>query len=78
MTTIDEYVEIIEKIARENDLGLTDNVDNIARFRARTQMPMEKCPCEPNATDRGCIGKKCWDEIKKDGVCHCNLFRRAN
>ena len=76
--TIDEYVAIIEKIARENDLGLTDNVDNIARFRARTQMPMEKGPCAPQAEGRGCIGDKCWDEINKDGVCHCNLFRRAN
>lgn len=76
--TIDEYMNLIDKIAVENNLELTDNAFNIARFRARTQMPMGKCPCEPNATDRGCIGKKCWDEINKDGVCHCNLFRRAN
>lgn len=76
--TIDEYVAIIEKIARENDLGLTDNVQKIAKFRERTQMPMDKCPCDPKADDRGCIGEKCWDEINKDGVCHCNLFRRAN
>lgn len=76
--TIDEYMNLLDKIAVENNLELTDNAFNIARFRARTQMPMEKCPCEPNATNRGCIGEKCWDEINKDGVCHCNLFRRAN
>lgn len=76
--TIDEYMDLLDKIAFENNLELTENAFNIARFRARTQMPMEKCPCEPNATNRGCIGDKCWDEIKKDGVCHCNCFRRGN
>lgn len=76
--TIDEYMNLLDKIAVENNLELTENAFNIARFRARTQMPMEKCPCEPNSTDRGCIGKKCWDEINKDGVCHCQCFRRAN
>ena len=76
--TIDEYMDLLAKIAVENNLELTDNAFNIARFRARTQMPMEKCPCAPQAEGRGCIGEKCWDEIKKDGVCHCNLFRRAN
>ena len=76
--TIDEYKKIIEQIAKENDLGLTENADNIAKFRARTQLPMDKCPCDPKAEDRGCIGEKCWKEIKTSGVCHCNLFRRVN
>lgn len=76
--TIDEYVAIIEKIARENDLGLTDNVDNIARFRARTQMPMEKCPCSPNDPTRYCISEKCMEDIQKFSKCHCNCFRKVD
>ena len=74
---IDEYMDLLNKIAKENNLGLTENAFNIARFRARTQLPMDKCPCEQQATDRGCIGSKCWEEINRDGVCLCNVFRKV-
>ena len=73
---IDEYVAIIEKILKENNLEPTENTYNIARFRARTQLPMDKCPCEQQATDRGCIGSRCWEEIKKEGRCFCNCFKK--
>lgn len=73
---IDEYVAIIDRIVKENNLELTENSYNIAKFRARTQLPMDKCPCEQQATDRGCIGTKCWEEIKKDGRCLCNCFKK--
>lgn len=72
----DEYEIAMKKIAEENNLSLTDNAYKIARFRARTQLPMDKCPCEQSASDRGCIGPKCWEEIKRDGKCLCNCFRR--
>lgn len=74
--TQDEYERAMKKIAEENNLTLTDNAYNIARFRARTQLPMNKCPCEQLAPDRGCIGPKCWEDIKRDGTCLCNCFRR--
>lgn len=76
--TIDEYMDLLDKIAVENNLELTDNAFNIARFRARTQMPIDQCPCEPRAEGRGCIGEKCWHEIESDGVCHCQCFKRVN
>ena len=76
--TIDEYMDLLDKIAVENDLELTDNAFNIARFRARTQMPIDQCPCSPLESGRGCIGEKCWYEIKTDGVCHCQCFKRKN
>lgn len=76
--TIDEYMNLLDKIAVENNLELTDNAFNIARFRARTQLPMSQCPCEQQATNRGCIGPKCWEEINRDGKCLCNCFRKVN
>ena len=75
---LDEYMALLNKIAKDNNLELTENAFNIARFRARTQLPMDKCPCEQQATDRGCIGSKCWEEINRDGKCLCNCFRRVN
>lgn len=75
--TLDEYMVLLQKIAKENSLELTENAYNIARFRARTQLPMDKCPCEQQATDRGCIGSKCWEEINRDGVCLCSVFRKV-
>lgn len=76
--TLDEYMDLLNKIAKENNLELTENAFNIARFRARTQLPMDKCPCEQQATDRGCIGSKCWEEINRDSKCLCNCFRKVN
>lgn len=76
--TLDEYMVLLQKLAKENNLELTENAHNIARFRARTQLPMDKCPCEQQATDRGCIGSKCWEEINRDGKCLCNCFRKVN
>lgn len=75
---LDEYMILLQKIAQDNNLELTENAHNIARFRARTQLDMERCPCEQGATDRGCIGSKCWEEINRDNVCLCNCFRRVN
>ena len=76
MTNIEDYIAELERIARENNLELTENAYNIARFRARVGIPMDKCPCEQQATDRGCIGSKCWEEINQTGKCLCNCFRK--
>lgn len=76
--TIDEYMDLLAKIAVENNLELTDNAFNIARFRARTQMPMEKCPCSPNDPTRYCISEKCMEDIQKFSKCHCNCFRKVD
>lgn len=72
--TLDEYEQILERLAKENGLELTENAHNIARFRERTQLPMEECPCAVGAKGRGCIGPVCLEEIEKFGRCHCNCF----
>lgn len=74
--TQDEYEIAMRNIAKENNLELTENAYKIARFRARTQLPMDRCPCEQGAKDRGCIGPKCWEEINRDGICLCQCFKR--
>lgn len=75
MNVDDIYTEM-KLIAEENDVELTDNAVNIARFRARATIPLDKCPCSPLDKERGCISKKCLDEIKTIGTCHCQCYRR--
>ena len=74
---LDEYENLMRKIAKENGLELTENAYKIARFRERTQLPMDKCPCAPNQSGRGCIGPVCMEEIEKFGQCHCCCFRKG-
>jgi hypothetical protein len=76
--TLDEYEQILERLAKENGLELTENAHNIARFRERTQLSMSKCPCSQNDPERFCISEKCMDDIISVGTCHCRCFRKGN
>ena len=73
---VDEYMVLLNNIANKNNLDLTENAYNIARFRAMADIDITICPCEKTAPDRGCIGSKCWEEINRDGKCLCNCFKR--
>lgn len=74
--TLDEYENIIRKMAKEYGVELTENAHNIARFRERTQLPMSKCPCSQNDEDRYCISEKCMADIMSTGVCGCRCFKK--
>ena len=74
--TLDEYESEMKKLAKENNLELTENAHNIARFRERTQLPMSKCPCSQNDPERYCISEKCMDDIISTNRCHCQCFQR--
>jgi hypothetical protein len=74
--TLDEYEAEMKKLAKENNLELTENAHNIARFRERTQLPMSKCPCSQNDPERYCISEKCMDDIISTNRCHCQCFQR--
>lgn len=74
--TLDEYENEMKKLAKENNLELTENAHNIARFRERTQLPMSKCPCSQNDPERYCISEKCMDDIVATGTCHCQCYMR--
>lgn len=74
MNQDDIYLEL-KRLAKENNVELTDNAVNIARFRARTGIPLDKCPCSPLDKDRGCISKKCLNEINQFQTCNCRCFK---
>ena len=74
--TLDEYENIIRKMAKEYGVELTENAHNIARFRAMANITMDKCPCSQNDPERYCISKKCMDDIMTTGKCHCQCFKK--
>lgn len=72
--TEEEIVKNIEKLAEENGYDLNTNVKSIARIKAR-QEDWKTCPCDPNS-DRGCISAHCKEDIERDGICHCHLYKK--
>lgn len=66
----------MKKLADQHNVELTDNAENIARFRARSGLPLSKCPCAPGDPNRGCISAKCLHEIETLSKCHCQCYRR--
>lgn len=73
----DDIMIEMKKLAKQHNVELTDTAENLARFRARSGLPLEKCPCSPLDKDRGCISKKCLAEIELFGKCHCQCFKKV-
>ena len=74
-----KVVEEIKKLAKENNFGLTDNAARIANAKLRFFGIDEwkKCPCV-NDDEHACISPKCREQIEKEGVCHCHLFKKLS
>ena len=70
--------ENLQKTAKDNGYELTENIDAIARAKLRFfgREYWAQCPCDRDS-DRACINQHCKEDIAKNGVCHCNLYRRA-
>lgn len=71
-------VSKIKKLAKENGLSVTENVEKIAKAKVNF-FGVEQwkcCPCDPNS-DRACISSHCKKDIDTDGQCHCRLYRKA-
>lgn len=69
--------EVLLRICRMSDaLGffITENAPRIARIKAR-QEDWRQCPCAKNDKEMYCGSRKCEEMTKKDGHCHCNLFK---
>lgn len=77
MTEAERIYEIMKTLAAQNNVVMTDNALKIAEFRAKRNIPIEKCPCDVKDSDRGCISRKCLSEINETGVCHCNCFKKC-
>lgn len=78
ITSRQEIISKIRATAARNGYEVTDNIDKIANAKLRFFgcQQWAKCPCDPHS-DRACISKHCKEDIAKDGVCHCNLYRKA-
>lgn len=64
----------IRRIAKENNVDLTESAYKVAKARAYIKCPLTVCICDQNDKERGCISQKCMKEIIENGVCHCNVF----
>ena len=71
----DDILLEMKKLAQDNGVELTDNAINIARFRARANIPLSICPCCRGDTSRYCISYQCLRDIEILGKCHCQAFR---
>ena len=66
----------IKTLAENNGYDLTDNLHAIAKAKHRFfGNDWRKCPCVKD-DNHSCISQACRDEIEKNGVCGCNLYRR--
>lgn len=67
----------LQKIAERNGLKTTELLDSISTVKkGLLGNKWIYCPCEPENAKRYCGSKKCLNEIKEQGTCHCGLFRR--
>ena len=66
----------MRRLAREKGVEPTENLPKIAKVRERLGIDITICPCARDDVERGCISAKCLREIKEEGICHCNCFRR--
>lgn len=69
----------IVKMAEQNGYELTGNVEAIAKAKYRFfgVNDWRNCPCVKDG-EHSCISKQCHIDIEKDGVCHCNLYKRKD
>ena len=74
----DDILLEMKLIAEEQGYELTENAEKIAKFRARTGLPMNLCPCDKDNPYRGCVGSLCKKEIKEEGICHCRCFCKVD
>ena len=75
--TKEEIKAELEKIAKENNYTLTNNVDRIinAKLRFFGEENWRKCPCVQDS-EHACLRDKCRNQIEPTGKCHCNLFKK--
>jgi len=68
----------LKLIAEENGYELTENAEKIAKFRARANIDLGKCVCDPKNPYRGCISNLCRKEIEEEKICHCRCFHKID
>lgn len=66
----------MRRLAEVHDVEPTEFLPKIAKARERMGIGLYICPCAADDKDRGCISAKCLREIKEQGHCHCNAYKR--
>lgn len=65
------------RIAKENEIEL--NLENLNKITNAKMIMFKKnylqCPCDASDKERYCGSKKCIEEVKTKGICHCGLFK---
>lgn len=68
----------IKREAENNNLEITNNIENIAKAKLRFFGVNEwwRCPCySHDDMIHGCGKEACLKTIENDGICHCKLFK---
>lgn len=71
----------IREIAKEFNWDVTENLARIVKAKLMFFGIDEwyRCPCyKPTETQYGCGTKACREQIERDGICHCNLYKVRN
>ncbi len=74
------YIEdSIITLAEQNGYNLSDNLKAIAKAKYRFfgVENWRDCPCVKDG-NHACISAQCKADIEKDGICHCNLYKRKD
>ena len=71
-------LENIKECAREHSYGLTPFAERIAAAKLRFfgVENWRNCPCVRDGL-HSWISDVCKGDIEHDGVCHCNLYKKA-
>lgn len=78
---VDEHKMVesyIHSVAKMFGWDVTENLNRITKAKLRFFGidGWHKCPCyKPTETQYGCGTKACREQIERDGICHCNLFK---
>ena len=75
--TKEEIKAELEKIAKENNYTLTNNVDRIinAKLRFFGEENWRKGPCVQDS-EHAALSDKCRNQIETTGKCHCDLVKK--
>ena len=76
--TVNGLLQIIDRVAEAHGFELGENKEKIVKAKLMMcQEDLKLCPCDHTPeSKRYCGSPTCVKETRKNGCCHCKLFRR--
>ena len=71
-----EILACIERFALLNGYEVTKYAERIAEAKRRMDKGWRGCPCHRDS-EHFCGSHQCEKDIKENGVCGCNLYKRV-